>query len=494
MNKIILNLSIFITIVALTGCSLAPGIPGLEIDSSRNGKPQKEGVDYKLVIIDAETIKKQKPFDFAAYIKTKKQRAFLYNSQASKTEDSNGVRESLANNKSRLEPTKKDRPLSRVNNTRIRQQDAYSSSANVLSRFEGITANDNKSNYQYYIGKGDVLNITVWDHPELTTPSENNAFGGHIVGSDGYFYFPNAGKIRALGKTIRIIRDELESKLGSFITKPQVSVSIANYRSQKVYTSGAIVSPSTLVISDTPTTVRDAISSSGGLKPNQYTGYAELYRNGKNISIDLNRMLRYNDNRQNFILKNGDRLNIVERSELDEFNRKLNLDVRKENTISAVRLRNEIKSIDKLNPVKLKYALERERAIARLKKELERELRSEQAKVFVMGEVYKPGSVKYQLEDGMTLAEAINEAGSFKEDSVNPKGIFLVRKEAENDKIPTVYQLPMSTVQSIFLAEEFNVRPRDVVYVTATPSIRWNRVLAQLLPSLAIVNTFRNFK
>ena len=244
----------------------------------------------------------------------------------------------------------------------------------------------------------------------------------------------------------------------------------------------------------TPLRQFDAISSSGGLKPNQYTGYAELYRNGKNISIDLNRMLRYNDNRQNFILKNGDRLNIVERSELDEFNRKLNLDVRKENTISAVRLRNEILSIDKLNPVKLKYALERERAIARLKKELERELRSEQAKVFVMGEVYKPGSVKYQLEDGMTLAEAINEAGSFKEDSVNPKGIFLVRKEAENDKIPTVYQLPMSTVQSIFLAEEFNVRPRDVVYVTATPSIRWNRVLAQLLPSLAIVNTFRNFK
>jgi len=169
------------------------------------------------------------------------------------------------------------------------------------------------------------------------------------------------------------------------------------------------------------------------------------------------------------------------------------LDVRKENTLSSARLSNEIKSLKTLNPVKLKFELEKEKSIARLKKELERELRSEQAKVFVMGEVLKPGSVKYQVEDGMTLAEAINDAGSFKEDSVNPKGVFVIRKENDNDKVPTVYQLPIASVQSVFFAEQFDVWPRDVVYVTATPSIRWNRVLAQLLPSLAILNTFRNF-
>jgi len=95
----------------------------------------------------------------------------------------------------------------------------------------------------------------------------------------------------------------------------------------------------------------------------------------------------------------------------------------------------------------------------------------------------------------MSLKElAINDAGSFKEDTVNPKGIFVVRKEAENDKVPTVYQLPIASVQSIYYAEQFELRPRDIVYVTSTPSIRWNRVIAQLLPSLAILNTFRNFK
>jgi len=40
-----------------------------------------------------------------------------------------------------------------------------------------------------------------------------------------------------------------------------------------------------------------------------------------------------------------------------------------------------------------------------------------------MGEVLKPGSVKYQLENGMTLAKTINDAGS-----VASKKKLLIRK------------------------------------------------------------------
>ena len=458
MKTILRSVSVALAIISLSACSsIAPGIPGLNISASRYEKPQKEGVDYKVVIINANTLRKQKPFDYGAYVKAKKQRVALIRSHAG----SNNGKKTATYSPRRVNSNVKNQ------NSMVRNND---------SRFQGITSGDSKASYQYYIGKGDVLNITVWDHPELTEPSSNN--GGHIVGSDGRFHFPYAGKITARGKRVGSIRDELESKLGSFITKPQVSVSIAQYRSQKAYTSGALRNPSTLMINDTPITVRDAISNSGGLIQNQYTGFATLARNNKNISIDLNRMLKHNDNRQNFILKNGDRLNVVERAELAEFNRNLNLQIRTENTMSSVRLRNQ---------------LNQERSLARLRTELERELRSEQAKVFVMGEVRNPGSVKYQVEDGMTLAEAINDAGSFKEETVNPKGIFVVRRESGEDKVPTVYQLPIASVQTVFLAEQFDIRPRDIVYITATPSIRWNRVIAQLLPSLAILNTFRNF-
>lgn len=423
MKKLLTSLSLLFTLFSLAGCSISPGIPGLNTDSTRYAKEQKEGVDYKLVVINAKSIKSQKPFDYISYIASKKKR--------------NSSLSSLSNH-SVQNPEK---------------QGGWARKANTS--FAGITANDRKANYQYRIGKKDILSITVWDHPELTIPSEDAASAGHVVDNDGRFYFPYAGKIYASGKTTAEVRDTLEQKLKSFITNPQVSVRVAIFRSQKAYVSGAVPKPTTLSINDVPTTVRDAISRSGGVIPNQFTGHASLARGNQKILIDLNRMLKHNDNRQNFLLKNGDRLHIIEKDQLTE-------EIRKE------------------------------RSIARLKKQLERELKSEQAKVFVMGEINKPGSVRYQVEDGMTLAEAINDSGSFREETVNPKGIFVVRQESKDDTMPTVYQLPLASVHSMLLAEQFNIRPRDIVYVTATPSIRWNRMLSLLIPSLTLVNTISN--
>ncbi len=438
MKKLLVSLSFFLALVSLAGCSFSPGVPNLNTNSTRYAKEQKEDVDYKLVVISATSIQNQKPFDYISYITQKKKRHHPLSARPN---------HSLQNPKKR---------------------GGWAPKANA--HFAGITANDLKSNYQYRIGKKDILSITVWDHPELTIPSEDAASAGHVVDNDGRFYFPYAGKVHASGKTTAEVRDTLETKLKSFITNPQISVRVALFRSQKAYISGAVPKTTTLSINDVPTTVRDAISKSGGVIPNQFTGRASLARGNQKIVIDLNRMLKHNDNRQNFLLKNNDRLHIIEKDQLAE-------EIRKQNV---------------LNPIKLQFELQKERSIARLKKQLERELKSEQAKVFVMGEVHKPGSVRYQVEDGMTLAEAINDSGSFREETANPKGIFVIRKESSGDTIPTVYQLPLASVHSMLLAEQFTIRPRDIIYVTATPSIRWNRVLAQLIPSLTLVNTISN--
>ena len=463
MKKLALLFPALIILFSIGGCSMSPGIPGLDTASTRYAKEQKEGVDYKLVRINANSIRNQKPFDYAAYIRTKKKRSKLF--------------ASLSKNKS----NRYVRGYSRLDKRFQAQRSKSGHHAPVYNMknavFSGVTSQDKKANYLYNIGKKDILNITVWDHPELTIPSENPTSNGHVVGNDGRFYFPYAGKIQAYGKTTGQVRDALEQKLASFITNPQVSVRVAVFRSQKIYTSGAVLKPSTLKVSDVPLTVRDAISQSGGVTPNLFSGYASLARGNKRISINLNRMLKHNDNRQNFLLKNGDRLHIIEKDETVEWHKELNRAIQKERI---------------LNPIKLRFELQKERSIARLKKQLERELKSEQAKVFVMGEVHKPGSVRYAIEDGMTLAEAINDAGSFREETVNPKGVFVIRQETVNDKIPTVYQLPLASVHSMLLAEQFNVRPRDIVYVTATPTIRWNRVLSQLIPSLTLVNTVSN--
>ncbi len=293
--------------------------------------------------------------------------------------------------------------------------------------------------YNYRIGPQDILSITVWDHPELTIPAgefRSPTAAGHKVDSEGYFFFPFAGRVKAAGRTTEQVRMDLQQKLAKYITNPQVGVSIAAYRSQKAYISGEVIKPGVLEINDTPLTVRDAIAKSGGLRnlvrdtSREAAEYALLVRHNKQrILIDLDALLRKGDNRQNYVLRGGDALHVAERD------------------------RNE--------------------------------------KVFVMGEVKKPGTFRLSRFD-LSLAEALSDAGGINEDTANPQGIFVVRKERPQDKIATVYQLRLNGVHSMLLAEEFIIRKRDIVYVTAAPISRWNRVINQILPSLDSATSIDN--
>ena len=435
-----------IFLLALSGCSSSPGIPGINIAANSATKPLKNGVDFKLYIINNQTIKSQKPFDYATYIEAKRKRL-----------------------------TRPAIPQPNINAVQVNQYQRKTNDGLVTHNIDfkkNIALSNDKHHYKYLIGKKDILNIQIWDHPELTTSKST----GHVVDNAGQVYFPYAGHINAVGKTTREIQELITEKLKKYIAKPQVSVQVGGFRSQKAYISGAIKT-STLGISDTPLTVRDAISSAGGISLQGTTGVATLTRGSNTYTLDLNRLLKYNDNRQNYLLQNGDRLRIHEKDEYQEWLKGLN---RTKQTEVA------------LNPIKLQYELQKVRSITLLKDKIAQYRKAEFAKVFVMGEVRKPGTLSYHLPDRLTLAEAINDSGSFNEATVNPKGIFVVRKESKDDTIPTVYQLSLASVHSMLLAEQFEVRPRDIIYVTTTSSIRWNRVLNQLIPSLTLVNTISN--
>ena len=89
----------------------------------------------------------------------------------------------------------------------------------------------------YRIGPQDVLNVTVYGEQSPLT-------GRFRVDSDGTFPYQYLNRVKAEGLTVAEIEDALEKGLGDgYLRNPQVSVEVAEYRSQNVYVQGQVRSP-----------------------------------------------------------------------------------------------------------------------------------------------------------------------------------------------------------------------------------------------------------
>ncbi len=150
----------------------------------------------------------------------------------------------------------------------------------------------------YIIGKGDVLQIIVWDHPELTIPAgqfRDAETSGQQVGEDGYLYYPYVGMVKAAGMNIPALRDLLTEKLSTYIQDPQLDVRVVGYRSQRVYVVGEVNTPGVIPLNDVPLTIADAISLSGGLTANAHKSGVNISRDGEVHEIDLKALYDYAD-------------------------------------------------------------------------------------------------------------------------------------------------------------------------------------------------------
>jgi polysaccharide biosynthesis/export protein len=94
-----------------------------------------------------------------------------------------------------------------------------------------------KPQTEYAIGPQDVLTIQVFGEPDLS--------GKYTVEQDGSFTYPQIGRIKAGGLTLRGLEQELKKQLtsGQILKNPQVAVAIENYRSQRILILGEVRSP-----------------------------------------------------------------------------------------------------------------------------------------------------------------------------------------------------------------------------------------------------------
>jgi polysaccharide biosynthesis/export protein len=104
----------------------------------------------------------------------------------------------------------------------------------------------------------------------------------------------------------------------------------------------------------------------------------------------------------------------------------------------------------------------------------------EDNKVFVLGEVLQPMTLP--MRNGhLTLRDALGQAGGINPISADGREVYVVRHAGESS--PILYQLNARSPLAYALAEDFELQPKDVVYVDVGGLGAWNRVLNLILPS-----------
>lgn len=101
-------------------------------------------------------------------------------------------------------------------------------------------------------------------------------------------------------------------------------------------------------------------------------------------------------------------------------------------------------------------------------------------KVYVLGEVNTPKALPL-VNGRMTLTQALGEAGGLSQVSAAGKQVFVVRND--NPAGPRIYNLDAQSPVALALADNFELDPRDVVFVDASGLARFNRVMSLILPN-----------
>ena len=108
----------------------------------------------------------------------------------------------------------------------------------------------------YRVGPEDVLEISVWREDTLKKEV--------LVRPDGGISYPLIGEVRAAGRTVQEIRDEITKRLDKYIPDPVVSVTILKTGSQRVYVIGKVAKPGEFSVGRY-VDVLQALSMAGGL-------------------------------------------------------------------------------------------------------------------------------------------------------------------------------------------------------------------------------------
>ena len=295
----------------------------------------------------------------------------------------------------------------------------------------------NYSPESYKVGFGDVLFIYVYGETErlsaaLARGAAINPIFEKIVRDDGTIFYPNAGILEVAGKTIEEIRLLLTDALSNVLNNPQVDVSIAEFKSQKIILSGNFARVGSVPVTTVPITLTEAISNANpfgenGQKPLGDLTSVKLSRDGFTYDIDYEYLSR-NSQIQNYIyLKAGDVIHLPDNS---------------------------------MN------------------------------QVHVIGEATNPISINLTRKN-IPLSVALAKAKGLNQSTSKGKDVYILRPVDYEGK-PRIFKSDISSPSGYLVAGEFNLQAKDIVFIGTAGVTSWSRFINQVLPFTDFINSAEN--
>jgi polysaccharide biosynthesis/export protein len=295
------------------------------------------------------------------------------------------------------------------------------------------------------IGPGDVLSVTIFEagsgglFASATGGASSNALGSTsvtlptlVVDNSGRIAIPYAGTIEVANRTPTEVGSLLQQRLRYKAMQAQVMVTIATDRTNNVTITGDVRTPGRYPLTAGGDTLMQMIATAGGSTALASDTVIELTRSRRTASISMEDII--DRPQENIHVASGDFLHLVAMPHT--------------------------------------YT--------------------------VFGAAGKQG--EFHIDPGgVTLAQAIARAGGLRDTQADGSGVYVFRYEApqvvaelnglkgQDDSVipvstgdspqPVIYKFNFKTVEGYFLAQNVQMRDKDLIYVSSAPAVDWQKFL-----------------
>jgi polysaccharide export outer membrane protein len=306
---------------------------------------------------------------------------------------------------------------------------------------------DQTAQKAFTIGAGDVIEVSIWEAPPAAlfgsavldpragpATTRATAFPEQMVNVEGFISIPFAGQIQAAGRTTNQIETEVAQRLKGKANQPQVLVRTIRNNTANVTVVGEVTNSLRMPLTAKGERLLDALAAAGGVRQPVNKMTLQVSRAGQMLAMPLEAVIR--DPKQNIVLQPGD-------------------------VVTSL-----------FQPLSFT----------------------------VLGATGKNEEVNFETQ-GISLAQALARAGGLQDARADAQGVFLFRFESPeaieastkialtaDGKIPVVYRLDLKDPATFFVAQNFPMQNRDVLYVSNSPAAELQKFLNILTSTIYSVS------